>query len=172
MQCNFISASLFYNVTSKYYIKIFIKQALYTNFSNKIVMCIFLWPESDTVLYHNANFMHLICYYFLKGHWTTSASCPHFFSKKVFFFCFFYTIISVYLCTDFIWLILLATSTHLQRYMKPGCEVFLLVANFQSCLLKMAATVMTIEYGTIHHYYSLEQISGACLCSSLDRYKN
>ena len=32
----------------------------------------------------------------------------------------------------------------------------------------MAATVMTVEFGTIHHYSSLEENSEACLCSSLD----
>ena len=36
----------------------------------------------------------------------------------------------------------------------------------------MAATVMTVEFGTIHHYFSLEENAKACLCSSLDRYKN
>ena len=36
----------------------------------------------------------------------------------------------------------------------------------------MAATVMTVEFGTIHHYFSLEENSEACLCSSLNRYKN
>ena len=36
----------------------------------------------------------------------------------------------------------------------------------------MAATVMTVEFGTIHHYSILEENSEACLCSSMDRYKN
>ena len=36
----------------------------------------------------------------------------------------------------------------------------------------MAATVMTVKFGTIHHYSSLEENSDACLCSYLDRYKN
>ena len=36
----------------------------------------------------------------------------------------------------------------------------------------MAATVMTVEFGTIHHYPSLEEIFEACLCNSLDRYKS
>ena len=31
----------------------------------------------------------------------------------------------------------------------------------------MAATVMTVEFGTIHYYSSLEENSEACLCSSL-----
>ena len=35
----------------------------------------------------------------------------------------------------------------------------------------MAATVMTVEFGTIHHYSSLEENSEACLFSSLNRYK-
>ena len=35
----------------------------------------------------------------------------------------------------------------------------------------MAATVMTVEFGTIHHYSSLEENSEASLCSSLNRYK-
>ena len=61
----------------------------------------------------------------------------------------------------------LATSTHLQRYV-----FFHSVATFKSRLLKMAATVMTVEFGTIHHYSSLEENSEACLGSSLDRYKN
>ena len=36
----------------------------------------------------------------------------------------------------------------------------------------MAATVMTVEFGTIHHYSSLEEHLEACLCNSLNRYKN
>ena len=36
----------------------------------------------------------------------------------------------------------------------------------------MAATVMTVEFGNIHYYSSLEENSEACLCSSLNRYKN
>ena len=35
----------------------------------------------------------------------------------------------------------------------------------------MAATVMTVEFGTIHHYSSLEENPEACLSSSLNRYK-
>ena len=50
--------------------------------------------------------------------------------------------------------------------------IFLVAASFKSLLLKMAATVMTIEFGTIHHYSSLEENSEACLCSSLNKYKN
>ena len=36
----------------------------------------------------------------------------------------------------------------------------------------MAATDMTVESGTIHHYSNLEENSEACLRSSLDRHKN
>ena len=31
---------------------------------------------------------------------------------------------------------------------------------------------MTAEFGTVHHYSSLEENSEAYLCSSLNRYKN
>ena len=33
----------------------------------------------------------------------------------------------------------------------------------------MAATVMTVEFGTIHHYFSPEENSEACLCSSSEK---
>ena len=46
---------------------------------------------------------------------------------------------------------------------------FLAAAIFKSLLLKMAATVMTVEFGTIHHYSSLEENSEACLCSSFEQ---
>ena len=36
----------------------------------------------------------------------------------------------------------------------------------------MAATVLADEFGTIHHYSSLEKNSEACLCCSLDRYNS
>ena len=37
----------------------------------------------------------------------------------------------------------------------------------------MAATVMTVEFGTINHYSRVgEGNSDAPLCSSLDKYKN
>ena len=51
-------------------------------------------------------------------------------------------------------------------------EIFLAAAIFKSVLLKMVATVMTVEFGTIHHYSSLEENSEACLCSSLNIYNN
>ena len=35
----------------------------------------------------------------------------------------------------------------------------------------MAAIVMTVEFGSMHHYSSLEGTSEACLCRSLDKYK-
>ena len=44
--------------------------------------------------------------------------------------------------------------------------IFLSVAIFESQLLKMVTTVMTVEFGTIHHYSSLEEDSEACLCIS------
>ena len=36
----------------------------------------------------------------------------------------------------------------------------------------MAAKVMTIEFDTVHHPFSLEENSEASLCSFLNRYKN
>ena len=36
----------------------------------------------------------------------------------------------------------------------------------------MAATVMTVEFGSIHHHSSLEENSEACLCSSLNKIQN
>ena len=50
--------------------------------------------------------------------------------------------------------------------------IFLAAAIFKSLLLKMAATVMTVEFGTSHQYSSLEENSEGYLCSSLNRYKN
>ena len=50
--------------------------------------------------------------------------------------------------------------------------IFLAAAIFKSLLLKMAATVMIAEFGTIHHFSSLEENSEACVCSSLNRYIN
>ena len=47
---------------------------------------------------------------------------------------------------------------------------FLVAAIFEiSLLLKMAATVMTVEFGTVHRYSSLEKNSEVYLCSSLNR---
>ena len=36
----------------------------------------------------------------------------------------------------------------------------------------MATTGKAVEFGTIHYYSSLEENSEACLCSSLNKYKN
>ena len=36
----------------------------------------------------------------------------------------------------------------------------------------MAATVMTVDIGTIHNYSSQEENYEACLCSLLNGYKN
>ena len=43
----------------------------------------------------------------------------------------------------------------LQLSYKDIC-IFISVAIFKSRLLKMAATVMTAEFGTIHYYSSLD----------------
>ena len=89
----------------------------------------------------------------LKGHWTTSASSPDFFQKSWDF----HTIRSVYLCSD-----CMPNLTCNFNLITKICEFF-----FQR---QMAATVMTVEFGTIHHYSRLEENSEACLCSSLNRY--
>ena len=54
--------------------------------------------------------------------------------------------------------------------------VFPAAAIFKSWFLKMAAagktaTVMTVEFGTIHYYSSLEEDLEACLCKFLNRYE-
>ena len=103
-----------------------------------------------TVLIHN-----------LKGHWTTSASSPIFFQKSWDF----YIIRSVYLCSDCMLNLTCSFNSVTKIY-----AFFLSVAIFKSRLLKMVATVMTAEFGTIHYYSSLEEYSEACLCSSLDRH--
>ena len=64
-------------------------------------------------------------------------------------------------------LILLATSTY------PGLTWFqryLVAAIFKCRLLKMAATIMTVEFSTIHHYSSLQENVETYLCSFLNRY--
>ena len=70
----------------------------------------------------------------LKGHWTTSASSPDFFFRKV------YTYVE--------------TASYLK--LQLGCKdiwIFLAAAIFKSRLLKMAANVMTVEFDTFHHYH-------------------
>ena len=47
--------------------------------------------------------------------------------------------------------------------------IFLVAAIFKSQLLKMAATVMTVEFDTSTLNCSLKENSEACLCSSLNR---
>ena len=47
--------------------------------------------------------------------------------------------------------------------------MFLAAIIFKSLLWKIAATIMTVEFGTIHHYSSLEENSVACL---YNKYKN
>ena len=49
---------------------------------------------------------------------------------------------------------------HAQSYLQlqpsyKGLWIFRLVAIFKSQVLKVAANVMTVEFGTIHHYSSL-----------------
>ena len=78
----------------------------------------------------------------LKGHLTTSASSPIFFFKKVEIF----IPLEVYTYVVTACLILLVTSTYEDMW------IFLVAAIFKSLLLKVAATVMTVEFGTSHHY--------------------
>ena len=90
---------------------------------------------------------------------------------RVFFFFFqkswdFYIIRSVYLCND--WMLNLTCNFNLIK----KTWIFLAAVISKSLLLKMTATVMTLEFGTIHHYSSLEENFEACLCSSFNRYKN
>ena len=69
--------------------------------------------------------------------------------------------LEVYIYVVFTCLILLATS------ITKICDFFL-----QRPILKMAATLMTVEFDTIHRYSSLEENSEARLCSALNRYKH
>ena len=99
----------------------------------------------------------------LKGHWTTSASSPILFKKVDIFIP-----LEVYTCEVTACSISLATSIQLQRYMN-----FSFSCHFKKLrVLKMAATILADEFGTIHHYSSLEKNSEARLCSSLDTYKS
>ena len=92
----------------------------------------------------------------LKGHWTTSASSPIFVQKvKIFIPLEVYT----YDCM----LNLTCNFNLIKRYV----IFFLAAAIFKSLplkmatkgrLLKMATTVMTVEFATIHHYSSLRKI--------------
>ena len=96
-----------------------------------------------------------------KGALDNFSLIPQFFFKQSWDFC---TLRSIYLDVVTACSILLATSTQLQRYMFSA-------AIFWSPLLKMAAIVMTVEFGNINHYSSLEENSEPCFCSSLARYK-
>ena len=89
---------------------------------------------------------------------------PPIFSKKNWDF---YTIRGVHLCSNC--MLNLTCNFYL---ISKICEFFFAAAIFKSLLLKMATTVMTVEFGTIHHYSSQEENSEACLWSSLNRYKN
>ena len=51
-----------------------------------------------------------------------------------------------------------------------GLCIFPSAAMFKSRLLKIAATVMTAEFGTINYYSSLKEYSEAYFSSSLDRH--
>ena len=100
----------------------------------------------------------------LKGQWTTSVSSPIIFFQKSWDF---YTVRSVYLCSD--------------RMLNLTCNFNLVtkifnfflqrpfLKNWKNRLLKMVASVMTAEFGTIHHYSSLEENSDAWLCNPLNR---
>ena len=106
----------------------------------------------------------------LKGALDNFSFIPRFFPKSWDF----YTISSVYLRSDCMLIILLQCIMQLQlNYeLTKICEFFLQRPFYKSLLLNMAATVMIVEFGTIHHYSSLDENSKACLCSSLNRYKN
>ena len=108
--------------------------------------------------------IQIIVDHHLKWHWTTSTSSPDFFQKKNWDF---YTIRGVHLCSNC--MLNLTCNFYL---ISKICEFFFAAAIFKSLLLKMATTVMTVEFGTIHHYSSQEENSEACLRSSLNRYKN
>ena len=60
---------------------------------------------------------------------------------------------------------------HQLGYKDLDIHFFPAAAIFKSQLLKMAANVMTGEFGTIHHYSILKENCEAGLCSSLDRYE-
>ena len=77
----------------------------------------------------------------LKGHWTTSASSLKFFKK-----------VEIFIPVD----VFSCVMTHAQSYLQLQLSykdilIVLLAAIFKSRLLKMAASVMTVEFGTNHH---------------------
>ena len=77
----------------------------------------------------------------LKGQWTTSSSSPDFFFQKSWDF---YTIRSVYLCNDSM-LNHTCSFNFITKIRNFSCGGHF----FKSLLLKMAATVLTVEFGTI-----------------------
>ena len=94
----------------------------------------------------------------LKEHWTTSASSPRFFFKKVEIF----IPLEVYTYVMTACSIFLSTSTQLQRYM-TFC--------FSNHFLKWLLLSWLLNLAPSHHYSSLEENSEACLCSSLESSK-
>ena len=103
------------------------------------------------------------CAWDLKGALDNFSLIPHFFFKSIEIF---FNHKSVYVCSDS----MLSLTCNFNLVTKIF-EFFLAVAISKSRLLKMAATIMTVEFGTIHHYSSLEENSEAFLCNSMNRYK-
>ena len=100
----------------------------------------------------------------VKGALDNFSLIPRYFFQKSWDF---YAIRSVYLSSD-----CLLNLTYNLNLITKVCTFFLQQPFFKVYFLKMTATVVTVEFGTIHHYSSLEQNSDACLCSSLNRYKD
>ena len=92
---------------------------------------------------------------------------PRFFKKKVEIGLF--IPLEVYVSMQYF---MLDCTCNFNLITKILCELFLHRPFLKVYLLKMAATAMTVEFGTIHHYSSLQENSEACFCSSLNRFKN
>ena len=106
----------------------------------KTLYCLFIFhpiaKDSNTACFN--------CLYLLKGALDNFSLIPNFFFQKSWAF---YTIRSGYLCSD----CMLNLTWNFNLITKIYFFFFFAAAIFKILLLKMAATVMTVEFGTIHH---------------------
>ena len=104
----------------------------------------YIFWHNDSIIVHVFLCSLIITEYSLRVTGQLSLIPRIFFPKKLSF----YTIRSIYLCNANCMLNLTCNFNLITKI----CDVFLAAAIFKSLLSKMAATVISVEFGTIHHY--------------------
>ena len=126
------------------------KKGLLKRLIPKVYCCFIILRDQKLIIKDKQTYTE---FHNLKRQWTTSASSPHFFFFFFLFIYLFFFKVEIFIPLEVYIIILTACFILHFNFNNEDMWIFLAVAIFKSLLWKMAATVMAVEFGTIHHFF-------------------